>query len=219
MQYLLVENKQIVHLGPVFWNYRFIRSELEDLGIDYMLSPEEPSGHFVVNETPDTVFEIYPVNLKQPSYDSTYQQLLGPIWTFSDNIANGTYNVIDRDIVAIKNDLKSVAANERYKKEVSGIKLTIQDTEVSIATDRESRNVYTQKLVSMSESDTIQWKFPEVWLTLTRQELVSVLNSINTYVQTQYDWEVNIVEQINSAQDIETLKNIVIVEKQDNGLL
>lgn len=215
MNYLLVENKQIVHLGPIAWRHRFIQSELEDLDVDYIVSPTEPNGYLRINDS----LEIYPVNLENPVFDALYQQLAGPFWTFDNEVATGTYNVLDRDIAGIKGDLKGVAAGERYRKETSGIKLTVQETEVSVATDRDSRNVYAQKLVSMTDNDTVQWKFPQAWLTLTKQELVTVLNSINAYVQTQFDWEIGIVQQIDDAQDIDTLKNIVIVEKRDNGPL
>lgn len=215
MQYLLVENKEIIHLGPIFWRHRFIQSELEDHDVNYIVSPTEPNAYVKINDE----FEIYPVELETPEYDSIYQQLAGPNWTFDNNIASGTYTVVDRELDIVKNDLKTLTASERYKKEVAGIKVTVQNIEVSVATDRESRSVYTQKLVSMSDTDTAQWKFPEAWLTLTKQELNTVLNSINTHVQTQYDWEVDVVRQIDSAVDADALKNIIIVEKQDNGLL
>lgn len=211
MQYLLVENKQIVHLGPTFWRHRFIQSELEDHDIDYIVSPAEPNEYVKISDT----FEIYPIeSITQPAHDSTYQQLAGPFWSFDNNVAVGTYSVVDRDLNSIKNDLKSQAAVERYKKEIAGIKMTIQGTEVSVATDRESRNIYAQKILGMN-GDSVQWKFNESWLTLSKEELGSLLNAVDLHVQTQYDWESRIVTQIESANSAEELKAIVIVEKTE----
>jgi hypothetical protein len=92
--------------------------------------------------------------------------------------------------------------------------LTIQDTEVSVATDRDSRNIYTQKLVTMGD-DVVQWKFSEVWLSLNKQELTQMLVDVNSHVQQQFDWESNIINQIDLAETVEQLKEIVIVEVRD----
>lgn len=212
MQYLLVENKQIVHLGPIFWRHRFIQSEVDDLEIDYIVSPTEPESYVKINDS----VEIYPVVLDQPSFDPLYEQLEGPFWNFENQTATGTYNVIARDINHTKDDLKALASSERYKKEISGVKHNIQNTEVTIATDRDSRNIFTQKLIVMNDTDTIQWKLPENWTALSKTDLIDILNAINNHVQAQFDWEKDIVFQINSASTFEELKSIVIVEKKQN---
>lgn len=215
MQYLLVENKQIIHLGPIFWRHRFIQSELEDLNVDYIVSPAEPNAYVKINDS----FEIYPATVETPPHDGMYQQLAGPNWVFESDVATGTYTIVDRDLNSVKADLKTLAASERYKKEVAGIKLTIQGTEVSVATNRDSKNNYAQQVLAMSDADTVQWKFAEAWLTLSKAEMASLLADVNTHVQTQFDWERNIADQIDSATDADTLKNITIVETPNNGPL
>lgn len=208
MQYVLVQDKQTILLGPIFWRHRFIQSELDDLEVEYQVSPVEPNEYIKINDS----LEIYPVTgLEIPSYDTVFEQLAGPFWTFADGVANGTYTIAPKELDAIKNQLKALTASERYKKETKGIKLTIQNTEVSVGTDRDSRNIYTQKVVSMSDADTAQWKFPETWLVLTKTELSGLLASVNNYVQLQYDWEESIVIQIDAATTVEQLKQIVIV--------
>lgn len=210
MQYILIENKEFVHLGPIFWRQRFIQSEIDDMDVDYIVSPVEPNQYVKINDS----LEIYPVGqINIPEYDPLYEELSGPYWTFVDGFANGSYTVIEKVIGSIKNDMKSIAANERYKKEVSGISLLLKGITVFVGTDRESRNNFTQKLVTLNDGDTVQWKFPdEIWLDLTKQELLSLVNSVATYVQSQFDWEKGIVGQIDAAQTIEELKQIVIVE-------
>jgi hypothetical protein len=180
------------------------------LEIEYVVSPVEPNEYVKINDA----LEIYPVTgLEVPVHHSDYQQLAGPFWTFTD-VAHGTYNVVDRPFDVIKNTLKAQVSSERYRKEIAGIKLTIQDTEVSVATDRDSRNIYTQKLVTMGD-DVVQWKFSEAWLTLNKQELTQMLVDVNSHVQQQFDWESNIINQIDLAETVEQLKEIVIVEVRD----
>lgn len=210
MQYVLVQNKQTILLGPINWRHRFIQTELNDLEVDFTLSPTEPNAYVKINDE----LEIYPVTgLEIPSHNSTHEQLDGPYWTFVDGVAaNGTYNIAGKPVDAIKNELKALTAAERYKKEIAGIKLTVQGVEVALATDRDTRNLYVQKLITMTDTDTVQWKFNENWLTLTKEDMTNICNAVNAHVQTQYDWEANIVNQINSAADSAALQTITIVE-------
>jgi hypothetical protein len=210
MNYVLVQNKQTILLGPIFWRHRFIQSELDELEVDYTVSPTDPNGYVKINDE----LEIYPVTgLDIPAHDPIYEQLSGPFWTFENNVANGTYGVTSIELTAVKNTLKAQAAAERYKKEIAGTKVTIQGTEVSVATDRDARNVYAHKLLTLGDNDIAQWKFPESWLTLSKQELAGVLNSINAHVQQQYDWENTVITQIENSETVEQLKQVTIVQQ------
>lgn len=208
MQYLLVENKQIVHLGPIFWKHRFIQSELEDLDIVYQVPPVEPNSYLKITDS----VEIFPVEpIIQPAYDPTYEQLVGPFWTFTD-VATGTYTITARDLSTIKSVLKEQAAAERYKKEVSGVKVVVQDQEVLVDTSREGRSVFVQKYSMMADTDTVQWKFPSTWLTLTKTELGTGISGGAAHIEAQFVWEQNIVSQIDAALSAEGLKAINIIE-------
>ena len=209
MQYLLVENKQTILLGPIFWRHRFIQSELDDLDIDYTVPPVEPNAYLKITDN----LEVYPIaDLLTPQYDSTFEQLAGPFWNFDNNVATGHYTVLPRDLEAIKNDLRSLAAAERYRKEVAGVQVTVQNTAVTVDTSRDGRNIFIQKYTLMTDADSVQWKFPETWLTLTRSELGAVVAAGAAHVQSQFDWESTIVAQIAAANNVDDLRSIVIVE-------
>ena len=209
MQYLLVENKQTVLLGPIFWRHRFIQSEIDDLDIDYTVPPVEPNSYVKISDE----LEVYPISdLLTPQYDPTFEQMAGPFWNFDNQVATGYYTVVPKELEAIKNDLRSLAASERYRKEVAGVQVTVQNTTVTVDTSREGRNIFVQKYTLMADTDTVQWKFPETWLTLTRSELGTVVSASATHFQRQFDWESSIVAQIASAVDADELKSIVIVE-------
>lgn len=209
MQYLLVENKQTVLLGPIFWRHRFIQSELDDLDIDYTVPPVEPNSYVKISDE----LEIYPIaDLAIPHHDAIFEQLAGPFWNFDNQVATGHYTVLPRDLEAIKNDLRSLAAAERYRKEVAGVQVTVQNTAVTVDTSRDGRNIFVQKYTLMTDADSVQWKFPETWLTLTRSELGAVVAAGAAHVQSQFDWEGAIVDQIAAASTVDELKTIVIVE-------
>ena len=216
MQYLLVENKQIVHLGPVFWRHRFIQSELDDHEIDFQVPPVEPNAYVKVSDT----LEIFPIeSIAQPTYDQTYEQLVGPIWSFENNIAVGSYEVIAKDINTIKSNLKALAAAERYKKEVAGTKATIQGVEVFIDTSRDGRNIFVQKYAMMGDTDVVQWKFPTCWLSMTKTDLGQVVAAGAAYVESQFVWESGIVARIEAATTVDELKAIVIIEPSVPGVV
>lgn len=207
MEYILVENRTTVLLGPMPWRHRFFQSELNDLEIEYTISPTEPNAHLSINDN----IEIFPVEkINVPEHNTLHQQLAGPFWTYDNNVAIGTYHVAEKEEHIIKNELKALTASERYTREVSGTKITIQDIEISLPTDRESRNVFFQKLISMNENDTIQWKFNEGWLTLNKSEMNAVVDVITNHVQSHYDWEKDKIDEIENATT-EQLKNIVII--------
>lgn len=207
MQYLLTENKQIV-LGPVFWRHRFIQSELDDLEVEYAVPPIEPNSYLKISDA----IEIFPIeSITQPAYDPMYEQLVGPSWAFTD-VAIGTYTVTSRDLSVVKSDLKGLTASERYKKEVAGVKVTIQEQEVIVDTSRDGRNIFVQKYSMMTDADVVQWKFPSTWLTLTKADLGLVVTEGAAHVESQFIWEQEIVNQIEAAMTVDELKAIVITE-------
>ena len=215
MQYILVKNKEQIFLGPIDWKPRFIQTEINELiedgelSVDFTVPPVE-QGYIDIGDGFE-IFEI--VDIISPDINTQYEDPVGPFYTYADNKATQVWQKQDKPLHAIQDSLKQVAATERYRKEILGTKVTIQNLEVFVSTDRsESRNILSQKFLLMSDTDTILWKFPEGWLTLTKSELGSIVSASSSYIQAQFDWEQTIITQINDAIDIETLKAIIIVE-------
>jgi hypothetical protein len=209
MQYLLVENKQTVLLGPIFWRHRFIQNELDDLDIDYTVPPVEPNAYLKITDN----IEVYPIAaITSDPIDTRFEQLAGPFWNFDNQIATGHYTTAPKSLDTIKSEFLQLTANERYRKEIAGAQVTVQDTVVTVDTSRDGRNIFVQKYTLMSDTDTVQWKFPETWLTLTRSELGTVVAAGAAHIQSQFDWESAIAAQITSAATVDDLRSIVIVE-------
>ena len=201
--YVLVENKQIIHLGPMGWKPRMFQSELNDLEVDFTVPPAEP-GYIQINEN----FEIMPVSLDTPTHNPLFEELAGPFWTYENNTAIGHYTVHDGNIDSIKGNLKNIVAALRYNKEQTPFKYTIQGTEVTVDASRENRNIFVQKYQFMTDAETVDWKFPETWLTLTKAELGELVVAGATHIQTQFNWEKGYVDSIESSTTIDNLRNI-----------
>ena len=209
-QYLLVQNKQIVHLGPFDWKQRYIQSEFDDLhdqgeiSFQYQVPPVD-NGYIDVGEG----FEIFPLTaIISPEIDPNFDQPIGPFYTYDNNEATANYEKTDRNVIDIKNTVKSVAASLRYTKENAGTKAMVQGTEVTVDTSREGRAIFVQAYTTMSDSDVIGWKFPEGWFNLTKTELGICVNAGVTHVQSQFAWEQDIDDQTNNAQSVDELKVI-----------
>jgi hypothetical protein len=186
--YVLENNNSVIN-GPRSWNYRSFESTLqEDLEINYTL-PISKSDNEII--TIDDHTHIYSAELIYPDYNQTIQYIHGPFWDFSTGVAIGTFEVKELPLEHIKSNLKSKVASNRYIKENFGVKYTVQNLEITIDTSRGNRDIFVQKYLLMADTDTVQWKFPEGWLTLTKSELGEIVSVGFNYVQQQFDWEIS----------------------------
>ena len=212
MNYLLVQNKQMVVLGPITWRQRFIQTEINDLiddgelSIDYTV-PATEQGYINIGDG----FEIFPVELTTPAFDPIYEELAGPFWTYENNVATGIYTVNTLSIEKIKGHLKQVVATERYRKQNLGTTVAIANTTFSISTDTNTINSLLS-LANNTGTDTINYKSPNGFISLTGTDIQNVVNQIHDYIQTQFNWEKTTNETIDDANDITTLQAIEIVE-------
>jgi hypothetical protein len=202
----------MVILGPITWRQRFIQTEINDLiddgelTIDYTV-PATEQGYINIGDG----FEIFPVELTLPVFDSIYEELSGPFWTYENNVATGTYTVNTLSIERIKGHLKQVVATERYRKQHLGTTVTVSNTSFSVSTDTNTINSLLS-LANTVGTDTINYKSPNGFISLTGTDIQNVVNQIHDYVQIQFNWEKTINETIDDANDITTLQSIEIVE-------
>lgn len=216
--YVIVQNKQTVLLGPMPWRQRMFQSEINDLHdqgeitVKYEILPVE-NGYVNLGEG----IEIFPVfDTPLPEHDNVYETVAGPFWNFGNNIASPSWNVVPVDINVSKTMLKNLAASERYKKEIKGTKTTVQGKEVTLDTSRNGRLIFSNAS-NISDVGTTNWKFPEGWLNITKAQLGTIVSVGTAYIQAQFDWEANISSQVDAATNVEELKAIVIVEPSPAG--
>lgn len=208
--YVLI-HKNRVCAGPRDWSKAMFDHTLSELKIDFKGVPTNApndGSSFVIDE--DT--KISGCQLVRLSFNPKLEYLDGPFWDFSDNnVAVGTYQPVAKPIDLIKLDLKDLASSERYRKETAGVKVLINGSEISVSTERSIRNEFNSKLTSMGDLDTVNWKFNSGWLSLTKADVALIVNTINQHVQSTFDWEFTINQQIDQASTPEELEAIEIV--------
>jgi hypothetical protein len=204
MQFLLLEKPNFIHVGPKEYHRNYFKYSLEeDLGLENVDLPQTLESRLVINEN----VEIVPCVLTTPNYNAKIEMLEGPYWDFSNpELAQGTYNVIPKPVSLVQSELKARVADNRWRKEVSGVKVTIQGTEVSVSTNRDSRDVFIQALMLGTENKT--WKFPEGFLVLSLSDIRAIVNAIDTHVQEAFNWERTKDDEIMGTQDLAVLDAI-----------
>jgi hypothetical protein len=204
MYAVIYDNRVLV--GPMNWNRGMFQGALERKGIHHALSRTAPNNLPLII---DEHAKIMRVDEIRPEMKSLVEFYYGPLWDITEETAIANYEVHDSPIESMRYNLKQLAAQERYKKEVLGTTATIQDHIVTIDTNRGARDIFVQKYLLMADSDTVNWKFPEIWLTLTKQDLSLAVQAGAQYIQSCFDWELTMAEQIDLAEAKEQLLAIV----------
>jgi hypothetical protein len=206
----ILHYKNRVISGPRDWNTGMFKYALESVGVNASLPGVAPQSFpFVINE--DT--KISECVLVYPQYNKKIEYIHGPFWDFAAPVVVGTFEVKQSSIESIKNELKSIVAAERYKNEIAGTKTTIQGLEISVDTTRGVRDIFAQKYLLMSDNETVNWKFPEGWLTLTKSELGSIVSVAVTHIQSEFNWEKTKTDQIDAAISAAELDAIILVKE------
>lgn len=205
--YVLIHNNNVL-TGPMNWDYgMFLHATAKE-----NIAANIPAG------IPDTMPYVIDQNTMICEYDEIYpteintkiEMTYGPFWDLSSIKAIATYRKKDKDIDSVKGNLKDIAAAKRYAKEILGTQALIQNTEVTVDTNRGSRDMFIQKYSLMGEADIVKWKFPEGWLVLTKADLGNAVNAGVSYVQQCFDWESDISDEIDAATTLHELDAIVI---------
>jgi hypothetical protein len=199
--YVLIQDSKVIY-GPAHWNQMFAY-HCKSLG-EFTL-PETKTDDAPI-EVSDTI-RVLSVTETIPAVNPKTEQLAGPFWIFS-NIAEANYNVVPKNIDAVKNELKAQVAETRYRQEIKGTKTTIQSQEVSLLTSREDRGMYLQAF-QLGASQT--WKFNTVWLTLSHEDLGLIVSAVAAYVQECFTWENTKASAIDACTTLEELNTLELV--------
>jgi hypothetical protein len=210
--YVLVHKERVI-VGPRDWNRPMFDGALQKLKIQVLLPRRDPQELPIIIDT-DTYITNAAITI--PPHNEKIETYHGPYWNFENkNLAVGTYQIKEKQIGSIREFLTKEAANERYRKEVSGTTAEIQGVTVTLDTSRDGRNIFLQKYTLMGENDIVNWKFPEGWLALTKSDLGIAVSSGANHIQSAFDWEKAKIEEIEAAETATTLDAIIIVEQQE----
>jgi hypothetical protein len=210
MYAVVYKNRVIV--GPMVWNRAIFQGSLEKEKIKVQLPRVAPENlPYIINEDA----KIMLVEENRPPLNPLVEYYYGPLWDLTGNKAVANFEVNDTAIESARYNLKQQAAEERWKRETAGTKTVIQNIEVTVDTSRDGRNIFVQKYALMADDELVNWKFPERWLTLSRSELGQAITAGATYVQSCFDWERSISDQIDSSLTKQELLAIKIVDSHE----
>ena len=208
--YVVTYNDQVL-LGPIPWNPRMFMAIIEEdteLKVNILQSDRDnlplDFGNGIV------IRQCYenrpPINTKIYTYN-------GPFWSFTDELGTANYTQRDKPIDVVKSELMEQTAAERWNKEVSGTKASIQGQEVTINTQRGVRDNFIQQYSILENNGSVNWKFPEGWVTLTKSDLKICVDALNNHVQQAFAWEQNKISEINICSTLEELDSVIIVQQ------
>ena len=207
-------------LGPIAWKPRYIQEMINDeFELDVKLSNSDEQI-IPFNITPDIrvrkVLEIKPI------INPLIEQYDGPFWSYTDDLATANYVPSFKNVDYVREQVKEVLKQKRYEKECAGTKVAIQNQEVTVETDRDTRNIFVQAFLIIGDNETRNWKFKEGWLNLTKTDLQTIVTAGAAYIQSQFDWESSLIEQINIS-DLNQLVTIYdeltfVPSREDNEL-
>ncbi len=197
--FIIVENNSVI-LGPMEWRpTAFKNCILDDCDVEFDVPrSNENRDPIIVNEN-IRILPVTDIGISN-EYNPKFQFLNGPYYNFYENYAEVYHTAYDKPLDFYKSELKAEVAANRYKYEIKGTKLTIQNTEVNILTNREDRNMYLQAF--QLGSNNINWKFGDKFLTLSNSELGDIVAAGVSHVQSVFDWESSKVTEIDSLQEL-----------------
>lgn len=216
--YLLIEKTHdgmdFVHAGPMQWRPRLFQSILQDdLEIDFIVPLSNDNGQAIIVNEIARIIPVVDIGIVG-EYNPKIHQLVGPKYNFSELSAEMYHIVEDKPIDVVKDALKSIIAANRYRYEVKGITVTIQNKELFVLTTREDRGLYLQAY-QLGKND-VNWKFGGEFLLLSNAELGIIVESIAVHIQSVFDWEHTKIIAIDNCTTVQELDSLSLVSDNPN---
>jgi hypothetical protein len=204
MYYALIHNNSI-EVGPRQWLWSAFKEYLDDNELDASALPRKSPTEPIITTEWKILSVVDPA---VPDHTYPYEQLAGPYWTINETNVTGIWNIVPVDIEISKRYLKDIVTNNRYAAEVGGIKVTVQGNEVTIDTSRDGRQIYFDTYLAMSDTETISWKFAEMWMAVTKSDMGQIVLAGKEHIQNCFSWEKNTWDEIDLCVDRSELEEV-----------
>jgi hypothetical protein len=214
MEFALVHDNQLL-LGPIGFNVRMINSELEDLELDDRISTQSYSQvpiHFS-----DGLTHLVPATKTIPDHNPKYHNVGNFNWEIVEDIEDDiavevkfVYPINNKSLDQIKDEYKAAVKPERQRRENTSVEVNINNSTVTVSTDRENRLALTSKYVAGPGPHN--FKFDNgTWLEVTTEDLQTIIQAVDAKVQEAYDWELAKLAEIDACENGEEVYAVVIV--------
>jgi hypothetical protein len=202
--------------GPMKWNSKEINKIIhEEFNI---IDVEVPSDNIVYLENfmpldnkPAEFGErvkIYKVKYSNAGLSGVFQNTGEILWVMENDTVVGTYVYYDKPVDEMKNIVRD-NVQMKYDRDMEKIKLLqIDDQECTLYCNNYTLTTLVAKLNTLSENDTVAWRFENVWKKLTKIQLQSVVDFVSNELNELGDELYLKLQQIDTANSKEDLQNI-----------
>jgi hypothetical protein len=133
---------------------------------------------------------------------------------FTDTEVVFVYTVSDKPLEQIKDEYKAGVKPERQRRENTIVEVTINNSTITVSTDRENRLALTSKYIAGPGSHN--FKFDNgAWLEITTEDLQTIIQAVDSKVQEAFDWELAKLQEIDTCATIDAVYDVVIVERPE----
>jgi hypothetical protein len=205
--YALVNGQELL-LGPIAFNYRMINSVLEEeLELDYRVTSQDYKNvPIIITED----IRIIPARNDIPEFDPRFQGVSQTSRTITNDEVVFTYTVSDKTLEQIKGEYKAGVKPERQRRENTTAEVIINNSTITVSTDRDNRLALTSKYVASPGPHN--FKFDNgVWLEITTEDLQTIIQAVDAKVQEAYDWELAKIAEIDACETKEAVYEVEIV--------
>lgn len=209
-----VKYKERVILGIIPWDNKYIMDvmrnrhnvtvELPYLEPDASEFPLQVDAISVFEFLPPETITIYPAEEdRDVNINPMIQYYHGPTWETGETTITARYTIELLSMDDARDNHRHRAADMRWQQENRGVLVTVDDQEFRVSTQRDQRSKWVETLQNMG--DTVNWKFGQVWTTLTRSQVANISAAVHAHVQAAFDEEMRLFDRIQQAQDHDQL--------------
>lgn len=218
VEYLVVIDDQPNDLvkiwGPLRWDSSRINKGLQIKGFQDLYVPENLNmvrkGLLPITQ-PLVLTErikIYRVELRIEQVDElTYKRGI-LTWDISTGIAVGSFKMENRTIQESKESLKEWANKNSTTAQHTPSEIILNNEVVNVYLDSESYLMLTSRASQMNETETVNWKLVDKWITASKEDLLTITEFIRQKTQEIFDLEYLIHQQIEQADTLEELRQV-----------
>jgi len=160
-----------------------------------------------IRKLPEDWNNINGLNLldKEKLYNLDWAGQIGLGWiNINDEVLND-YTSLPEWFEISKLGMKKLVSDERWKKEHDIVYFNGKTLEL---TERTKSSLNFQKVGMNSETEKIEWKFIEGFISLTVEEFTTLYNFVTQYIQNCFKEELRLIQLCDSAKTLEDLQKL-----------
>lgn len=145
-----------------------------------------------------------------PIIDKNFKYIKKIEWDVSTGKAVSEYMIENLEIDQIKENLNNLLSRVSSAKQYDVIDYDYNDQTIALTAAMDIRFNLTQRWLLMSDTNFIDEKIGDLWITLSKEDIKNMLDTIESHVAGILQWEKNKHDQIMSCTTVQQLEAIGI---------